>query len=91
LFLEVAVKVDGYPDYASFCHDLEQADKGRRYRDLAGLDAAIPGQDSFSNFRKRVGHSVVDQTMTVMVQLFIEFGLIKSVRDDCMVGVSCRG
>ena len=77
LFLEVAAKVDGYPDYASFCDDLEQADKGRRYRELAGLDEAIPGQDSFSNFRKRVGHSVVDQTIAIMVQLFIDFGLIK--------------
>jgi hypothetical protein len=42
LFLEVAAKVDGYPDYASFCDDLEQPDKGRCYRDLAGLDEAIP-------------------------------------------------
>jgi hypothetical protein len=58
LFLEVAAKVDGYPDYASFCDDLEQADKGRCYRDLAGLDEAIPGQDSFNHFRKCVGHSV---------------------------------
>jgi hypothetical protein len=77
LFLEVAAKVDGYPDYASFCRDLEQAEKGRCYRDLAGLDEAIPGQDSFSNFRKRVGYLVVKQTMDVMVQLFIDFGLIK--------------
>ncbi len=77
LFLEMAAKVDRYPDYASFCEDLEQADKGRCYRDLAGLDEAIPGQDSFSNFRKRVGYSVVEQTTAVMVQLFIDFGLIK--------------
>ena len=33
LFLEVAAKVDGYPDYASFCRDLEQAEKGRCYSD----------------------------------------------------------
>jgi hypothetical protein len=77
LFLEVAAKVDGYPDYASFCHDLEQAEKGRCYRDLAGLDEAIPAQDSFSNFRKRVGHAVVEPTMDVMVHLFIDFGLIE--------------
>jgi hypothetical protein len=77
LLLEVAAKVDGYGDHASFCRDLEQADKGRRYRDLAGLDQAIPGQDSFTNFRKRVGHSVVDHTMAIMVELCIEFGLIK--------------
>lgn len=77
LLLETAAKVDGYPDYASFCRDLEQAEKGRGYRDLAGLDEAIPGQDSFSNFRKRVGHSVVEQTTAIMVQLFIDFGLIQ--------------
>lgn len=77
LFLETAAKVDGYPDYACFCRDLEQADKGRCYRDLAGLDEAIPEQDSFSNFRKRVGHAVVKQTTDVMAQLFIDFGLIK--------------
>jgi hypothetical protein len=77
LFLEVAATVDGYPDYASFCGDLDQADKGRCYRELAGLDEAIPGQDSFSNFRKRVGHSVVDHTIAIMVQLFTDFGLIK--------------
>jgi hypothetical protein len=77
LFLETAAKVDGYPDYASFCRDLQQAEKGRGYRDLAGLDEAIPGEDSFSNFRKRVGHTVVDQTTAIMVQLFIDFGLIQ--------------
>jgi hypothetical protein len=77
LFLETAAKVDGYPDYACFCRDLQQAEKGRGYRDLAGLDQAIPGEDSFSNFRKRVGHSVVDQTTAMMAQLFIDFGLIK--------------
>ena len=58
-----------YPDYASFCRDLQQAEKGRSYRDLAGLDEAIPGQDSFSNFRKRVGHTVVKQTTDIMAQL----------------------
>ena len=37
VFLEVAAKVDPYVDYARFCGDLRQADKGRRYRELAGL------------------------------------------------------
>jgi hypothetical protein len=77
LFLETAAKVDGYPNYAGFCRDLEQAEKGCSYRDLAGLDEAIPGEDSFSNFRKRVGHAVVKQTTDIMAQLFIDFGLIK--------------
>jgi hypothetical protein len=77
LFLETAAKVDGYPDYASFCRDLQQSEKGRSYRDLAGLDEGIPGEDSFSNFRKRVGHTVVKQTTDIMAQLFIDFGLLK--------------
>jgi hypothetical protein len=76
-FLEGAAHGDGYPDSASFCGDLEQADKGRRYRDLAGRDQAIPGQESCTNFRKRVGHSVVDHTTAIMVPLCRDFGLIK--------------
>jgi hypothetical protein len=76
LFLEVAAKVDGSPDSARFCDDLEQADKGRCDRDLAGLEAASPGQDRFRNFRKRVGHSVMDQTTAVIVPLCSDFGLI---------------
>ena len=38
-----------------FCADLRQQDKGRRYRELAGLHAAIPGEDDLSHFRRRVG------------------------------------
>ena len=47
-FLELACRVDGYPDYARFCADLRQQEKGRRYRELAGLHAAIPGEDDLS-------------------------------------------
>ena len=38
--LEVAAKVDQYVDYARFCAHLHQVDKGRRYRELAGLHDA---------------------------------------------------
>lgn len=43
--LEMAAKVDGYADYASFCRDLRQQELGRRYRQLAGLHDRIPGED----------------------------------------------
>ena len=76
-FLEIAAKVDRYPDYASFCHDLRQHDKGQRYRDIAGLHDAIPGEDDLSNFRRRVGASAIESTMAVFVKVFKEFGLIK--------------
>jgi hypothetical protein len=74
--LEVAATVDQYIDDARFCADLHQADKGRRYRELAGLHDAIPGEDDLSNFRHRVGAGVIDVTMAVMVDLCKTFGLI---------------
>ena len=75
--LEVAAKVDQYVDYAHFCSDLHQADKGPRYRELAGLHDHIPGQDDFCHFRYRVGDAVVHQTLAVVVELLHTFGLIK--------------
>jgi hypothetical protein len=76
-FLEMAAKVDRYPDYASFCHDLRQHDKGQRYRDLAGLHNTIPGEDDLSNFRRRVGAGAIESALAVFVDFFRAFGLIK--------------
>jgi len=75
--VEVAAKVDQYVDYAPFCGDLHQTDKGRRYREWAGLHAHVPGQDDFCHFRSRVGDEVVHKTLAVMVELLRTFGLIK--------------
>jgi hypothetical protein len=75
--LEVAAKVDQYVDYARFCDDLHQQDKGRRYRELAGLHNAIPGEDDLCHFRYRVGAEAIQQTMASVVGLFRTFGLIK--------------
>lgn len=74
--LEMAAKVDRYPDYASFCADLHQQDQGRHYRDLAGLHDAIPGEDDLSHFRHRVGAAAIEATLAVLVDLFRTFGLI---------------
>ena len=75
--LELAAKVDGYPDYASFCRDLNQQELGRRYRELAGLQASVPGQDDFSHFRGRVGSQPLESLMAVFVGFFKDLGLIK--------------
>jgi hypothetical protein len=72
----VASRIDGYPDYASFCADLRQQDKGHRYRELAGLHAAIPGEDDLSHFRRRVGAEAIEAALAVFVGLFRAFGLI---------------
>jgi hypothetical protein len=78
--LEVAAKVDQYVDYARFCGDLHQPEKGCRYRELAGLHKAIPGEDDLSHFRYRVGAEAIETTMTSVVDLFYTFGLIKGER-----------
>jgi len=75
--LEVAAKVDQDVDYAHFCRDLQQSDKGRRYRSLAGLHAHVPGQDALCHFRSRVGAEAIDQTLAALVDLFHRFGLIQ--------------
>src|SRR5215471_3338026 len=75
--LAVAATVDQDVDYAHFCGALLQADKGRRYQELAGLHDAIPGQDDFCHFRSRVGDEVIHKTLAVVVELLHTFGLIK--------------
>jgi hypothetical protein len=77
LVLEVATKVDQYVDYAQFCRDLHDRDKGRRYRQLAGLHDRVPGEDDLCKFRYRIGDEVIEQIMAVAVELFSHFGLIQ--------------
>ena len=77
IMLEVATKVDQYVDYAQFCRDLHDSDKGRRYRQLAGLHDSVPGEDDLCHFRSRIGDAVIDQIMAVAVDFLYHFGLIK--------------
>jgi len=75
-FLEVACRLDGYPDYARFCAALHQQDKGRRSRELAGLHTSIPGEDDLRHFRRRVGAEAIEAALALVVGLFRDFGLI---------------
>ena len=75
--LEVAAKVDQYVDYAQFCRDLHDSDKGRRSRQLAGLHGTVLGEDDLRNFRYRIGDAVIDQITAVVVDFLRRFGLIK--------------
>ncbi len=76
-FLAIAAKVDRSCDDASCCHALRQHDKGQRYRDLAGLQNALPGEDDVRNCRRRVGASALDAARAVFGDFFREFGLLK--------------
>jgi hypothetical protein len=77
IMLEIATKVDQYVDYAQFCRDLHDRDKGRRYRQLAGLHDHVPGEDDLCHFRYRIGDEVIDQITAVAVDFLSHFGLIK--------------
>jgi hypothetical protein len=77
IILEVVTKVDQYDDYAHLCRDLHDSDKGRRYRQLAGLHEHVPGEDDLSNFRYRIGDAVIHQITAVAVDFLYHFGLIK--------------
>ena len=77
VFLEVAAKVDQYTDYAPFCRDLHDCDKGRRYRLLAGLHGAVAGEDDLCHFRSRIGEAVIAQITDVAADFLYRFGLIK--------------
>lgn len=77
VMLEVAAKVDEYVDYAQFCKDLHQTEKGRRYRQLAGLHGSVPGEGDLCHFRYRVGDHVIEQITAVVVDFLSRFGLIK--------------
>lgn len=77
IMLEIATKVDQYVDYAQFCRDLHDRDKGRRYRQIAGLHEHVPGEDDLCHFRYRIGDEVMDQITDVAVNFLSHFGLIK--------------
>lgn len=77
IVLEMATKVDQYVDYAQLCRDLYDRDKGRRYRQLAGLHEHVPGEDDLCHFRYRIGDAVIDQITAVAVDLLCDFGLIQ--------------
>ena len=77
IVLEVAAKVDQYVDYAQFGRDLHDSDKGRRYRQLAGLHDRVPGEDDLCHFRYRIGDEVIEQIMAVAVDFLYHFGLIQ--------------
>jgi hypothetical protein len=77
VLLEVSAHVDHYVDYAHFCRALHQSDKGRRYRQLAGLHDHVPGEDDLCHCRYRVGDDVIHKIRAEVVELLRAFGLLK--------------
>jgi hypothetical protein len=77
IVLEVVTKVDQYDDYAQLCRDLHDRDKGRRYRQLAGLHEHVPGEDDLCHFRDRIGDAVIDRITAVAVDFLYHLSLIQ--------------
>jgi hypothetical protein len=84
ILLEVAITVDQDVDDAQCGRDLHDSGKGRRSRQLAGLHAAVVGEDDLSHFRSRIGDAVIDQIMAVAVDFLSHCGRITGeiVRTD---------
>jgi hypothetical protein len=68
--------IDGYKDMRRFCEILRDEDRGRSYRQLAGLGANIPCEGTFSNFRARLGASCYNVIFHVLVDIFHQLEMI---------------
>ena len=68
--------IDGYKDMSRFCEVLRDEDQGRSYRQLAGLNADVPCEATFSNFRARVGAFRYNEIFHVLVDIFHQLEMI---------------
>jgi len=68
--------IDGYPNMSRFCEILRDEDRGRSYRQLVGLNANIPCEATFSNFKLRLGQSRYNEIFHVLVDMFRQLEMI---------------
>ena len=75
--LDLFRHIDGYQEMSRFCEVLRDKDRGRSYRQLAGIsDNNIPCESTFSNFRKRFGISRYNEIFHVLVDIFYQLEMI---------------
>jgi hypothetical protein len=68
--------IDGYKDISRFCEILRDEQRGSSYRQLAGLDAKIPCEATFSNFKARLTASHYNEIFHVLVNIFHQLEMI---------------
>ena len=69
--------IDGYPNMSRFCQVLRDQDRGRSYRQLAGISTDnIPCEATFSNFRLRLGQSRFNEIFHTLVDIFHQLEMI---------------
>ena len=75
--LDLFRHIDGYNEMSRFCEVLRDEDRGRSYRQLAGIkNDHIPCEATFSNFRDRLGASRYNEIFHIMVDIFHRLEMI---------------
>ena len=75
--LELFRFIDGYKEMNRFCQLLRDEDRGRSYRQLAGITPDnIPCEATFSHFRNRLGASRYNEIFHVLVDIFHQLEMI---------------
>ncbi len=75
--LDLFRHIDGYLNMSRFCEALRDGDRGRSYRQFAGINTDhIPCEATFSNFRLRLGSSHFNQIFHVLVDMFRQLEMI---------------
>jgi hypothetical protein len=86
--LDLFRHIDGYPNMSRFCQALRDDDRGRSYRQFAGLRPVgayapesintnhIPCEATFSNFRLRLGTSRYNEIFHLLVDIFHRLQMI---------------
>ena len=75
--LDLFRHIDNYPYMSKFLEDLHHEDKGRAYRDFAGIsENHIPCAGTFSHFQIRLGSELYNQIFHVLVEIFHQLKMI---------------
>lgn len=75
--LDLFRHIDGYKAMSRFCEVLRDEDRGRSYRELAGINPNnIPCDSTFSYFRNRLGTSSYNKIFHVLVDIFHQLEMI---------------
>jgi hypothetical protein len=75
--LDLFRHIDGYKEMSRFCKVLRDEDRGRSYRQLAGITSdIIPCEGTFSNFRGRIGASRYNEIFHVLVDFFHQLEMV---------------
>lgn len=69
--------IDGFKEMSRFCRVLRDEDRGRSYRNLAGITSKnIPCKGTFSHFRKRLDETRYNKIFHVLVDIFHQLEMI---------------